>query len=181
MLNFFRGREAVAASTAWNIAKTLSQTIIFWTVFLGLLPWAVLSLETALGLSWWKFEGVSAQVVGGILFVLGGALGLTSGIVMAARGQGTPLPADCPRALVVVGPYRYLRNPMAVAGLSQGIAVGIILGSPAVVIYALCGAPVWDHFVRPWEEADLERRFGDDYRRYRAEVRCWLPRLRGYR
>ncbi len=28
------------------------------------------------------------------------------------------------------------------------------------------------------EERDLERRFGDDYRRYKANVPRWLPRLR---
>ena len=116
-----------------------------------------------------------------MLFVLGGALGLTSGAVMAVRGRGTPLPADCPRELVVAGPYRFVRNPMAVAGLAQGVAVGIFLGSPVVVAYALAGGPAWHLLVRPWEEADLERRFGEPYRRYRAAVRCWLPRFPGYR
>jgi protein-S-isoprenylcysteine O-methyltransferase Ste14 len=70
---------------------------------------------------------------------------------------------------------------MAVAGLAQGVAVGVFLGSPAVVLYALSGGPVWNVFVRPWEEADLERRFGEPYRRYRAAVRCWRPRFPGYR
>ena len=60
-------------------------------------------------------------------------------------------------------------------------AVGVFVGSPLVVLYALAGGPVWNAFVRPWEEADLERRFGDPYRRYRAAVRCWVPRLTPYR
>jgi protein-S-isoprenylcysteine O-methyltransferase Ste14 len=118
---------------------------------------------------------------GGLLFLLGGTLGLTSGMVMAAQGRGTPLPADCARELVVIGPYRYIRNPMAVAGLAQGVGVGIALGSPAVILYAVLGGPVWHVFVRPWEEADLEQRFGDDYRHYREAVRCWQPRFPGYR
>jgi protein-S-isoprenylcysteine O-methyltransferase Ste14 len=124
---------------------------------------------------------VASAWCGGILFVLGGLLGLTSGLVMAVNGRGTPLPTDCARELVVVGPYRCIRNPMAVAGLTQGVAVGVFLGSPAVIAYALLGGPVWDLFVRPWEEADLERRFGGRYRRYRAAVRCWLPSLPGFR
>jgi protein-S-isoprenylcysteine O-methyltransferase Ste14 len=112
---------------------------------------------------------------------MGGSLGLTSSVIMAVRGRGTPLPADCPRELVVAGPYRYLRNPMAVAGLAQGVAVGIVVGSPAVIVYALVGGPVWHVFVRPWEEEDLERRFGEPYRLYRAAVRYLLPRFPGYR
>jgi protein-S-isoprenylcysteine O-methyltransferase Ste14 len=177
MLNLPRGRPARPASPAWNVAKTLAQTLVFWSVFLFALPAAVFALEDALGLIGWRFRSPVAGWIGVALFILGGALGLTSGIVMAIRGGGTPLPSDCPRTLVVAGPYRYVRNPMAVAGLAQGLAVGLVLGSPAVIAYALAGGPVWNRFVRPWEEADLERRFGDDYRRYRSDVRCWLPRF----
>jgi protein-S-isoprenylcysteine O-methyltransferase Ste14 len=36
--------------------------------------------------------------------------------------------------LVIAGPYRYVRNPMAVAGILQGIAVGWYLGSVSVII-----------------------------------------------
>lgn len=181
VLTYFHGRQARHASWGWNLFKTLSQTAMFWVVFLLLLPAGIFALEQVLGLENWRFAGPASRWAGGLLFVLGGSLGLTSGVIMAIQGRGTPLPADCPRELVVVGPYRYIRNPMAVAGLAQGVAVGVFLGSPAVVAYAFAGGPVWNVFVRPWEEADLERRFGDPYRRYRDAVRCWLPCFPGYR
>mgnify|MGYP000865154642 CR=1 FL=1 len=177
MVRYFHGREARPASPRWNVAKTLGQTFVFWTLFLVVLPWAIHRLEDALGLAWWRFPGAPWRWAGAVLFLLGGTLGISSGLIMAIQGRGTPLPADCPRQLVVSGPYRYLRNPMAVAGLSQGVAVGLFLGSPAIIAYALIGGPVWQVFVRPWEEADLEQRFGEPYRRYRATVRCWLPRI----
>ena len=51
------------------------------------------------------------------------------------------------------------------------------------LLFTLCipawmGAMVllWHVFVVLHEEPDLERRFGESYRRYRAEVRRWLPR-----
>jgi protein-S-isoprenylcysteine O-methyltransferase Ste14 len=181
MLGYIRGREARPAPRWWVVLKTLGQTVVFWSVFLFLLPAGIVALESRLGLGRWRFDGPACALCGGLLFALGGSLGLASGMVMAVRGRGTPLPADCPRELVVVGPYRYIRNPMAVAGLAQGVAVGVYLGSPAVIAFALLGGPVWHVFVRPWEEADLERRFGEPYRRYRAGVRCWLPCLPGYR
>lgn len=174
------GREARPAPAAWNVLKTLGQVAVFWGIFLVLLPALVWWLEGALGLGGWRFAGPAARRAGVALFALGGTLGLSSGLIMAVLGAGTPLPADCARQLVVRGPYRHIRNPMAVAGLAQGVAVGIALGSPAVILYALAGGPVWDRFVRPWEEADLEARFGGPYRRYRAAVRCWLPRFPGY-
>jgi protein-S-isoprenylcysteine O-methyltransferase Ste14 len=48
------------------------------------------------------------------------------------------------------------------------------------VIQAL-GAPVWHWLVRPWEEVDLVRRFGDAYIDYRYNVSCWIPRLSPWR
>ncbi|MCL4204918.1 MAG: isoprenylcysteine carboxylmethyltransferase family protein [Pirellulaceae bacterium] len=179
MLSGIRGREADPASCGWNVAKTLAQTLVFWLVFLVLLPAAIYRLEYELGIDGARFGSSASQWTGVGLFVLGGTLGMVSGVMMAVYGAGTPLPLDCPRRLVVVGPYRYVRNPMAVAGLCQGIAVGLILGSPAVVAYAALGGPVWHLLVRPWEEADLEARFGESYRRYRTAVRCWLPRSPG--
>lgn len=180
MLNYLAGREARPASGRWNVLKTLAQSVVFWSLFLGVIPAIVFAIESALGFERWRFPSTACSWIGSILFVLGGSLGLTSGVVMALQGRGTPLPADCPRELVVGGPYRYVRNPMAVAGIAQGVAVGIALGSPAVVVYALSGGPIWNTFVRPWEEADLERRFGEPYRRYCREVRCWVPRFPGY-
>lgn len=180
MIKAVRGREARPAPVLRNVAKTLAQTAVFWTIFLFLIPTALVVVEGAVAPPGWGFRSSALTWLGGPLFVAGGALGLTSGMVMAVRGRGTPLPADCPRELVVAGPYRYVRNPMAIAGLSQGVAVGLVLGSPAVVAYALLGGPAWDLLVRPWEEADLDRRFGEPYRRYRAAVRCWIPRFPGH-
>lgn len=176
MFNALNGRPADEAPPTWNVFKTLCQTAVFWTVFLFVIPAVVYWLEGVLGFADWRFASHWSRWIGGGLFVLGGSLGLTCGMVMAVRGRGTPLPADCPRELVIAGPYRWVRNPMAVAGLTQGVAVGGFLGSPFVIAYALAGGPIWNAFVRPWEEADLERRFGEPYRAYCRDVPCWLPK-----
>jgi protein-S-isoprenylcysteine O-methyltransferase Ste14 len=168
-------RVARTAPPAWNVAKTLGHTAVFWTVFLFLLPAAITAGETALGLSAFQLDG--QRVLGGIMFASCGALGLTSGAIMAIAGKGTPLPLDSARRLVMCGPYRYVRNPMAVAGIGQGVAVGIWLGSWPVIAYAVAGGAIWHWIIRPLEERDLVQRFGEPYERYRAAVRCWLPRM----
>ena len=96
---------------------------------------------------------------------------------MATVGEGTPLPTATAPKLVVSGPYRFVRNPMALAGILQGVAVGWWLGSYVVLAYALAGAALWHLCVRPIEEADLRRRFGSDYERYQSCVRLWIPTL----
>ena len=106
-------------------------------------------------------------------------LGVSSAWAMSVFGRGTPLPLDCPPRLVVRGPYRFVRNPMAIAGLGQGAAVGVWLGSFSVEGYVLVGFIVWNWFVRPIEEADLRARFGGSYENYCRHVICWRPRVRG--
>jgi protein-S-isoprenylcysteine O-methyltransferase Ste14 len=114
-------------------------------------------------------------VVGAGAFVLASALGLWSCVTMALRGEGTPLPAETARRLVVAGPYRWVRNPMAVAGGLQTATVGLVTGSWLVIVIAVVGALAWHTLIRPAEEADLASRFGDPYERYRSAVRCWIP------
>ena len=95
---------------------------------------------------------------------------------MATAGRGTPLPTSPARRLVIAGPYRWVRNPMALAGVLQAVGVGLWLGSWVVVAYALCGAVLWHVVVRPQEERELIERFGEPYEHYRRAARCWLPR-----
>ncbi len=71
---------------------------------------------------------------------------------MAWFGAGTPLPLDPAVRLVLVGPYRHVRNPMAIAGLAQGAGVGLMLGSPGVLAYVAAGLLFWNFVVRRWEE-----------------------------
>jgi protein-S-isoprenylcysteine O-methyltransferase Ste14 len=117
---------------------------------------------------------------GGAVFVIAGAIGLVAANVLVRDGHGTPLPLDTTREFVVAGPYRYVRNPMAMCGVLQAVGVGLCLGSPGVIGYAVLGGVLWQCLARPWEEADMEERFGERYTRYRDEVACWIPRLRPY-
>ena len=115
------------------------------------------------------------------LFVAASALNLTTGALLATIGRGTPLPLACPQTLVLSGPYKYVRNPMAVAGISQGLAVAIWLGSWSVLAYSFAGGVFWHTVLRPPEERDLLARFGTSYESYRRAVPLWRPRLTGRR
>ena len=100
MRNLMRSREARPASAAWNVAKTMLQTALFWGFFLVLLPALIYRAETLFGGDTWRFASAGSRSVGSALFVVAGALGLWAGALMAVRGQGTPVPMDCPRRLV---------------------------------------------------------------------------------
>jgi protein-S-isoprenylcysteine O-methyltransferase Ste14/predicted DCC family thiol-disulfide oxidoreductase YuxK len=180
MLTALRGRPARPASSAWNLLKTLAGTAILWSLFFFALPFLLFHAESLLGMQHLRLDWPLWPIVGAVLFLLGSVLHLLSNFTLTAYGEGTPLFLDGPRRLVIAGPYRYVRNPIAMASLAQAAGVGLWLGSPLVLLYTLALA-LAEHFLfGPAEEADLEERFGDDYRRYRRRVRCWRPRLRGY-
>jgi protein-S-isoprenylcysteine O-methyltransferase Ste14 len=172
----FAFRPATTRSaTGSHVASTLVQLVIFWGFFLAVLPLMLSRLEQRWGLA--LSLPADVATAGSVVFLLASALGLWSAVAMSMRGGGTPLPSAMPNQLVVAGPYRFVRNPMAIAGIVQGAAVGLMLSSWLVVAYALAGSLVWNSVVRPLEEADLEARFGDEFRRYKRAVRCWRPRL----
>ncbi|MDD9979844.1 MAG: isoprenylcysteine carboxylmethyltransferase family protein, partial [Gammaproteobacteria bacterium] len=85
-------------------------------------------------------------------------------------GEGTPAPWAPPKRLVVRGPYRRVRNPMISSVLLMLGAESLFFGSWHLAGWMLVfflGNTIYFPLV---EERALERRFGDDYRRYKANV-----------
>jgi protein-S-isoprenylcysteine O-methyltransferase Ste14 len=95
-------------------------------------------------------------------------------------GKGTLAPWDPPRRLVVVGLYRHLRNPMYVGVLALVAGWALLFMSPILAGYAALLALAFHVRVVTHEEPWLESQFGEDWRRYKAEVARWRPRLRGW-
>lgn len=172
-------RRARPAPPSRHVLHTLAQTVVFWSFFLVVVPLGVVAVERGLG--WPGFDFPGRRPAAAVLFAAWSALGLASGVTMASRGAGTPLPFQAPNRLVVGGPYAYLRNPMVVAGLGQGAAVALWFGSLTLLAYVAAGGLLWQLLVRPAEEADLAAAFPEEFPEYARSVRCWLPRLRGYR
>ena len=119
-------------------------------------------------------------IAGGIVLVASFVAGLAGlGLIAAALGlfrqkQARAEPWREASVLVAAGPYRFTRNPMYLGMTLVGMAVAIGFTSPAAALFALLGALIVDRFVIAREEAYLCRRFGDEYRAYRARVRRWL-------
>lgn len=114
-----------------------------------------------------------ARVLGWSL--LGGGALLMSWFVWTMRRADTPIdPRESVSNLVTDGPFRYTRNPgylsmmFIYAGLtSLANALWAILLLPATLVAIQRG-------VIEREERYLERKFGDEYLRYKARVRRWV-------
>jgi protein-S-isoprenylcysteine O-methyltransferase Ste14 len=76
--------------------------------------------------------------------------------------------------IVDTGPYRFTRNPIYLGMVLGLIGLAIALNSLWLLLTLVPFAVVIRYGVIAREEAYLERKFGDGYRRYRARVRRWL-------
>src|SRR5271154_1599336 len=95
-------------------------------------------------------------------------------------GRGTPVPIAPPQRLVVVGFYRYVRNPMYVGFFAGWIGLWVIFGraNRAALTVAVVAVAAVTLFVRFYEEPTLRKRFGGDYEEYCRNVWACIPRLR---
>ena len=76
--------------------------------------------------------------------------------------------------LVTDGPYRYSRNPAYLALTFLYAGIGIAADSLWVLVLLLPILAVMRYGVILPEERYLERKFGEDYLRYKRSVRRWL-------
>jgi protein-S-isoprenylcysteine O-methyltransferase Ste14 len=115
---------------------------------------------------------------GAVLLILGLALFSWCVSLFARVGQGTLAPWDPTRKLVAVGPYRYVRNPMISGVAAMLVGQALIWGSWVVGLWALVFVLVNHVYFVLSEEPGLERRFGERYLTYKANVPRWIPRLK---
>jgi protein-S-isoprenylcysteine O-methyltransferase Ste14 len=107
--------------------------------------------------------------------LLGSGVLLMSWFVITMRRADTPMdPREPVSNLATDGPFRYTRNPaylsmaMIYAGVSSlANALSSILLLPAVLLVIQRG-------VIEREERYLERKFGEEYLRYKEQARRWV-------
>ncbi|MBI4597737.1 MAG: isoprenylcysteine carboxyl methyltransferase [Candidatus Omnitrophica bacterium] len=141
-------------------------------IFFVALPWSLRQPEGS-----FEFHGHALQWLG--LWLMLNGLGLAAWCVTLFRviGKGTPLPFAPPQRFVVAGPYRVVRNPMALGVLLLLGGQAALYESTAVFLYSAQVAAALILYVRLVEEPKLVKRFGTPYEAYRRHVPGWVPRL----
>ncbi len=128
-----------------------------------------------------SFFGSLGVAAGLALLAIGVTLFVACLRRFAGEGQGTLAPWDPPRELVVTGPYRWVRNPMISGVIAVLLAEAFLLRSAPHLGWAVVFAGINLAYIPLVEEPDLQRRFGDSYRRYRENVPRVVPRLTAWK
>ena len=107
------------------------------------------------------------------LFALGGAI-LAAALRQLHKAGTNVNPSKPSTAIVASGPYRYSRNPIYVAMAVAYAGISIAVDSLWMLALLVPTLAVIRTGVIGREERYLERKFGDEYLRYKASVRRWL-------
>jgi len=150
--------------------RATAYAIFVLGVLLLYLPWQILRLDAIIG----DALNVICAYGGAVGFIAGAALAFSGAYYLVRRGEGTPLPLDPPRRMVVAGPYAHIQHPIFLGVLVMVFGEGLWFRSPSLIAYALLLTVLVNLYVVYIEEPSLEKRFGQDYRAYRNAVPRWF-------
>ncbi len=119
----------------------------------------------------------SLKPFGLLLISMGILLASWSVNLFAKVGKGTPAIYDPPKKFVTIGPYKYVRNPMYIAGLSIIFGVSLLVQNSNLLISAFVYWFILHIFLIAIEEPQLERRFGKAYLEYKRKIPRWIPKF----
>lgn len=157
--------------------RIILQMILFSVMSMYLLP--AVAFESS-GSSWsseLKDLSFDSAFIWLQLILLPASVAVTAVREFYKRGGGTPYPWDPPQRLVTSGPYAYVANPMQLSMTIIMFLIGAALQSYWVVLGGFVAAAFSAGLARCHEETDLKNNFGNEWHRYRQEVRNWFPRL----
>jgi protein-S-isoprenylcysteine O-methyltransferase Ste14 len=150
------------------------RSLGYMAVFFTLWGWVALKVRI--------FDGILGIILpswtvvpGAMLFAFGAFLGLWCVGEFIFHGKGTPAPFDAPREFVASGPYRFVRNPMYIAGAALLAGLGLYSHSVSILLLSLMLSLLAHRFVVIHEEPILRKRFGPNYDIYRRNVQRWIP------
>ena len=155
----------------FNTLASLFVGAAFFALWFWLLP------------PWLGFHAAAAhhnwRWLAAIPSILGFSVALRCVWDFGRTGHGTPAPIAPPQQLVVVGFYRYVRNPMYLGFFTGWICLWIVFGQANTLVIASAVAVILGvHlFILFYEEPTLRKKFGPAYLDYSRNVPRWLPRL----
>ena len=158
-------------SSLWLGARNLTMIVLFPGTVAVYIPYRLLSPVKLPSLAAWSV----GHYIGTVVVLAGTGILLNCVWHFAKFGRGTLAPFDETRYLVIVGLYRYVRNPMYIGVIVILLGESMFFWSKPLLIYAIFMFVLFNVVVIGYEENRLRAKYGNEYRRYCTAVARWLP------
>jgi protein-S-isoprenylcysteine O-methyltransferase Ste14 len=137
----------------------------------------VIPILLSLAIEWLRptslLSGAMRWMLGLLIFSLGTVLNI-GGFITQKRAGTDPIPFNPSTRIVTHGLYRFTRNPMYIGFALWTLGIAILIDSAWTLLAAPIGLVLIDRLVITREERYLERKFGEEYFKYKRRVRRWI-------
>jgi len=168
--------NATIPQILWALLGTLLYLLLLLPFFLIWIPYRILLSPEQI----YVFDIGIFRYLGLVPIALGVVIYVFCSLSFVFIGKGTPIPFTPTKELVVTGLYRFVRNPLYIAGVFVLVGEALLFQSIGIFFYCLVLFGGFNLHVL-MEETLLADKFGTSYERYRNRVPRWIPRLRPYR
>jgi protein-S-isoprenylcysteine O-methyltransferase Ste14 len=158
-----------------SLIKYLRDIIIFPFTVTVVIPYLIRNKQQVFLPSNWFVKTVAV-----LFFIAGLSLFLSTNYLFKTVAKGTLAPWSPKQYLVVVGPYRYCRNPMITGVLCILLAEALFLHSTNILIWCCIFFVMNTFFFIKVEEPHLTKTFGEQYNTYLENVPRWIPKIKPY-
>ena len=141
--------------------------VIFKNLISFLLPIAVLIIIPLLIEKNIEIKYFSTFIPGVVLVILGLSVIIYTISIFIKIGKGTLAPWSPTKRLIINGIYKYVRNPMITGVLIVLIGESLAILSERIFLWAIIFFIINTIYFYIYEEPNLEKRYGEEYRKYK--------------
>ncbi len=173
-MNKFLNWQNQGTSNKNRLLAMLVGALIFLLTIPFFLVIVFPQVDKSLGLGSFFF-GSGNIVLGAIAILLGGILAVWTILTQITLASGTPFPMLPTQKLLVVGPFKYCRNPMTLGTIIAYAGIAVWVGSLTALIVVALFALFLVSYLKLIEEKELELRFGSEYSEYKKRTPFMIP------
>jgi protein-S-isoprenylcysteine O-methyltransferase Ste14 len=81
------------------------------------------------------------------------------------------------KKLLIIGPFKYCRNPMTLGTIMLYSGIVVIIGSYTALLLIVLFTSMLIAYIKMVEEKELELRFGQEYLDYKNDTHFIIPKV----
>jgi protein-S-isoprenylcysteine O-methyltransferase Ste14 len=121
------------------------------------------------------FYGLGNIIIGVMAIIIGGIVAIWTIVIQITLASGTPFPMLPTKKLLIVGPFKYCRNPMTLGTIIAYGGIAILIGSFTALLAVAIFAAILIGYLKIIEEKELQMRFGSEYIEYKRKTPFIIP------